>query len=224
MSNTAGFADDLIKCWLKTRLGLFISDEKLDLLLKFKNIVLEKNKELNLTAITDDFEFCVKHIIDSLTLLPHIPPSSEVVDVGTGAGFPGVVLKIMRDDIKLCLIDSTKKKIDFLHDALKRLNMADIDLIHTRSEQWAKSNAKRYDICTARAVAELPKLVGYTLPLLKKGGCLLAMKGPGVQSEIQKAKPAIQKHGGVIEDVFTYMLPEGLTRNIVVIRAGVLRS
>ena len=206
-----------IPTWLKQNLDITVCSNKLNLLSEFKNIVLEKNKVMNLTAITDEKDFTIKHIIDSLTLLPHIPQNSELIDVGTGAGFPGIVLKIMREDISLSLIDSRKKRIDFLKEAIHKLNLTNIQLINARSEEWAKKNPKRFDICTARAVAELSKLVAYTLPLLKKGGHLLAMKGPDIQGELQKAKPAIKKQGGEIKDTKTYEISKGVKRTIIII-------
>ena len=207
----------IVSDWLSSN-DIDTNAEKLELLTMFKNTVLEKNKVMNLTAITDSKDFDIKHIIDSLTLLPLIPPGSEVIDVGTGAGFPGIVLKIMRDDIKLTLMDSRKKRIDFLEEAVHKLNLTDVKLINARSEEWAKKNPVRFDICTARAVAELSKLVTYTLPLLKEGGSLLAMKGPDIQNELQKAKPAIKKHGGSIIDIKTIEISKGLKHSIIVIR------
>ena len=209
---------NIVSAWLRSNLRLDISDQKMSLLTEFKNIVLEKNKVMNLTAITDDHDFAVKHIIDSLTLLPLIPHGSEVIDVGTGAGFPGIVLKITRDDIELSLMDSRKKRMDFLAEAVHMLNLRDIRLINARSEEWAKENPDRFDICTARAVAELNKLVVYTLPLLKKGGCLLAMKGPDVRDELYKAKPAIKKLGGEVVDIKTYDIAEGVKRSVISIK------
>ena len=205
----------LISSWLKSNHGFEICDKKLSLLNDFKNIVIEKNKVMNLTAITDDKDFIIKHIIDSLTLLPYIPYGCEVIDVGTGAGFPGIVLKIMRDDIILSLLDSRKKRVDFLTEVVHKLNLTDIRLINARSEEWAKKNHERFDICTARAVAELSKLVQYTLPLIKKGGTLLAMKGPCVQIELEKAKPVIKKYGGEVKKIIKLEIAEGIKRTII---------
>ena len=207
----------MISTWLKSNLDIDISNYQLNLLMKFKNIVLEKNKVMNLTAITDDHEFMVKHVIDSFTLLPLIPQGSKVIDVGTGAGFPGIILKIMRDDIKLSLMDSRKKRIDFLEEALHLLELTDIRLINSRSEDWAKKSKERFDICTARAVAELNKLAAYTLPLIKRCGVVLAMKGPDVLDELEKAKTAIKKFGGEVGEVKTYEIADGIKRSIVTI-------
>ena len=215
---------NLISSWLNYNLKIDICENKLQLLTEFKNMVLEKNKVMNLTAITDDYEFTIKHIIDSLTLLPLLPYGSDVVDVGTGAGFPGIPLKIMRDDICLFLMDSRKKRVDFLHETVRKLNLTNIRPINARSEEWAKKNLERFDVCTARAVAELNKLVPYTLPLLKKGGCLLAMKGPDVNDELHKAKPAIKKYGGEVIDIKTYEIAEGVKRSIIVIASVAKQS
>ena len=208
----------IISDWLSSN-NIDFSTAKLDKLANFKNIVLEKNKVMNLTAITDVQDFDIKHIIDSLTLLPLIPWGSEVIDVGTGAGFPGIVLKIMREDISLTLMDSRKKRIDFLSEAIHKLSLPDTRLINARSEEWAKNNPKRFDICTARAVAELSKLVTYTLPILKEGGTLLAMKGHNIEEELQKAKTALKKQGGTIKNILTFEIAAGLKRSIIVVRS-----
>ena len=208
-------ADCRIKKWLRDHLNIEICEKKLDLLMEHKNIVLEKNKFMNLTAITDENEFITKHIIDSFTLLPLIPNSSEVIDVGTGAGFPGVVLKIMREDIKMYLMDSKKKRVDFLEETLKNLEISGVILIHGRSNEWVNKNQKRFGVCTARAVADLGKLVSLTFPLLRKGGFLLAMKGPDVQEEMNKAKPIIKMFGGFIADITPFEIDRGIKRSVV---------
>ena len=206
-----------VSMWLQENLGIAPTGEQLRKLEMHKSLVLAKNEVMNLTAITDDWEFDVKHIIDSLALLPLIPHGSSVVDVGTGAGFPGVALKIMRSDISVCLMDSRRKKVDFLREVLDALGISDAEFAHARSEEWAKKNPRRFDICTARAVAELGKLAGYALPLLKPGGLLLAMKGPDIADELAKAEPAIKKHGGSVEYIKRYEIDEGVWRSVVAV-------
>ncbi|MCL1862886.1 MAG: 16S rRNA (guanine(527)-N(7))-methyltransferase RsmG, partial [Defluviitaleaceae bacterium] len=171
-----------------------ISDEQYAMLEAYKARVLEVNQYMNLTRITEETDFAVKHIIDSLTLLPFIGHGASLIDIGTGAGFPGMVLGIMRDDLKVTLLDSLRKRVNFLRQTADMLGLPDIECVHARAEDFAKT--KTFDICTARAVASLDKLAAYALPLVKKGGLFLAMKGNDIADELEKAKPAIKKYGG----------------------------
>ena len=207
----------LVNSWLETNFNIKLPLKKIELLDKYMQLVLEANKYVNLTAITNTRDFIVKHIIDSLTLIPHIPQDCELIDVGTGAGFPGVVVKLARDDIKLFLMDARKKRINFLAEALNKINI-DAETVHARSEEWAKTNTRRFGCCTVRAVGKLDKLACFTLPILKKTGILLAMKGPDVKTEIRESAYALKKFGGEIVDIKTYDIDEGLKRNIIVIK------
>jgi 16S rRNA (guanine527-N7)-methyltransferase len=174
---------------------------------------------MNLTAITDEAEFAVKHFIDSLTLMPWLPAGAKVLDVGTGAGFPGVPLKIARPDIKLTLMDSLRKRIFFLRETVDGLKLEDVTCLHARAEEFIRKpeHKERYDICTARAVARLTGLVGYTLPFVKPGGLLLAMKGADVTDELNEARPVIKKLGGAVTEVKPVEIGMGITHTVVVI-------
>ena len=208
--------NNIIAQWAEKN-GIVITGEMFSKLTEFQNLVLKVNEKMNLTSITNDRDFAVKHFIDSMTLLPYIKNSASLLDIGTGAGFPGIVLKVLRNDIKLALMDSRKKRVDFLRMAVGELGLSDTDLIPERAEDWAKTGA-RYDVCTARAVAEMEKLADYALPLVLPGGLFLAMKGPDVRAELEKAKPAIKKAGGTVERTYTAEISDGLMRTIVVIR------
>ena len=197
--------------------GIDFSRRQIAALADLQNKVLAANEYMNLTAITRDDEFTVKHIIDSLTLLPYIKQGASLVDIGTGAGFPGIVLGIMREDIKLTLIESTGKKVNFLRETLEFLKLSDVECVHGRAEEWARQGY-RYDVCTARAVAKLDKLAGYALPILHAGGMLFAMKGKDVLEEIENAKPALKKKGGVFERVDYLKLTDDITHSVVVVK------
>jgi 16S rRNA (guanine527-N7)-methyltransferase len=208
---------DIILNWAREN-ALEITPAQLDKLAAFQARVLDINQHMNLTAITDPADFAIKHIIDSLTLLPYIPENARLVDIGSGAGFPGMVLKIMRENLQLTLLDSLRKRVNFLHETAETLGFPSIECIHARAEDHAKTHANFYDITTARAVASMDKLAAWALPLTKSGGSFLAMKGPQIQAELEKSKPAIQKYGGQIEKIALVELTPDLSHSIVVVR------
>ena len=208
----------LIKDWTSNN-GIVITDTQLELLDMHRAKVLETNKFMNLTAITDPREFAVKHIIDSLTLLPYIPAGCcSLADIGTGAGFPGLVLAIMRPDIHVTLIDSLRKRIFFLQEVIDELRLVNVKAVHARAEDMQRTVGPGFDICTARAVAAMDKLAKWVLPLVAPGGTFLAMKGPDVTEELEKARPVIAKLGGVIEAVDRVEIATGLVHSVVVVR------
>ena len=209
----AEFAGDIILEFAGEN-DLEITDKQLATLAAYQAHVLDVNRRMNLTRITDPADFAVKHIIDSLTLLPFIPPGASLIDIGTGAGFPGMVLGIMREDLRLTLLDSTRKRVDFLRETADMLGVQ-AECVHARAEEYS---APGFDICTARAVAAMDKLAGYALPLVKPGGVFLAMKGPEISREIEMAKPAIEKHGGFIENIHMVKLSHARTHSVVAIR------
>ncbi|MCL1883398.1 MAG: 16S rRNA (guanine(527)-N(7))-methyltransferase RsmG [Defluviitaleaceae bacterium] len=203
--------------WAKEN-AINITESQLSALESFQDRVLAVNKHMNLTAITTCEDFAVKHIIDSLTLLPYIPENANLIDIGTGAGFPGLVLRIMREDINLTLLDSLRKRVIFLRETSDMLNFPEVECIHARAEEFAKKHPEVFDICTARAVAKLDKLAKYTLPLIKKGGSFLAMKGPDTTAELAEAKSAIQKYGGSVEKIAITKIAEELNHSVIIIR------
>ncbi|MCL1844319.1 MAG: 16S rRNA (guanine(527)-N(7))-methyltransferase RsmG, partial [Defluviitaleaceae bacterium] len=174
--------------WANSR-GIEITPAQLDALAAYQQRVLDVNKYINLTAITDPADFAVKHFIDSLTLLPHLPHlphKTNLIDIGTGAGFPGMVLRIMRDDLHITLLDSTRKRVNFLRETSEQLGLP-TESVHARAEDFAREHGAIFDICTARAVAGMDRLAGWALPLVRSGGAFLAMKGPDVAEELEKA-------------------------------------
>jgi len=212
---------DLVKKWASEN-GIAVIDAELALLEQHQSMVLETNKHMNLTAITAPEEFAVKHIIDSLTLLPYIPQGAMIADIGTGAGFPGLVLAIMRKDLHVTLVDSLRKRVFFLQEVVSKLGLHNVECVHTRAEDLVHAG-KTFDICTARAVARMDKLVRWVLPITKPGGTFLAMKGPDISEELENAKPALEKLGGYVKSVDLIEIAPGLTHSIVVIEKSPIR-
>lgn len=169
---------------------------------QFATLVVETNKTLNLTRITEPEAMAVKHFADSLTLLqavPDLPQRARFCDVGTGAGFPGVPIKLVRPDLKLTLVDSLRKRLTFLEGALATLGVPEVTLIHSRAEEL---KGKRFELVTARAVAALPKLIAWCAPLVTTGGHFVAMKGPEAESD----EGAALTYGLVLERTLTLTL------------------
>ena len=201
------------------RLGIEIDKEKEDKLQKFYKLLIEWNQKINLTRITDEQEVYEKHFYDSLTLSKVVSLEEEktLLDIGTGAGFPGIVLKICYPNLKITLIDSLLKRVNYLNEIIKELDLKEIEAIHTRAEFYKQEN-KKFDIVTSRAVAKLPKLLNYALPFLKKEGIFVAMKA-SVEEEIKESQNILQKKKYKISKIETFKLPkEQSLRNLVVIK------
>lgn len=195
-------------------IGIEPSDLTVSRLRKYYEMVIEKNKVMNLTAITDEKEFIYKHFVDSLSLLtvPGICDrggSIRMIDVGTGAGFPGLVLKIARPEIDMTLFDSLQKRLSFLDEIIKELDLSGVCTLHGRAEDLGHDKKHRgaYDIVTARAVANLSTLSEYCLPLVKKGGVFAAYKSAGAADELKAAGSAIAVLGGKAADIREFTLP-----------------
>lgn len=198
-----------------------LNSDKLNMYKKYMDLVLDWNNKINLTAIKDEDEFILKHFIDSLTVKDLIDDNSKVIDVGTGAGFPGIPLKIYNDSLDITLLDSLNKRVKFLDLVIEELSLNSIDTIHGRAEDIAHLNnyREKYDVAISRAVAQLNVLVEYLLPFVKVGGKCICMKGPNASEEIENSKKAIEKLGGKIEVVNKIVLPDSnFERNIVVIK------
>lgn len=198
---------------------LTLTEEQKKKLVTYADILKEWNAKINLTAITDDDGICEKHFLDSLLPLKYfeLTKNAKVIDVGTGAGFPGIPIKIYRDDVELTLLDSLNKRINFLTEVCKAIGIS-ADCIHARAEDGAKRDELReqFDIATARAVANLPVLCEYCLPYVKVGGYFVALKGPN--EEVDEGKKAISILGGKIQSVNDYELPCGDKRRLIIIK------
>ena len=206
---------DILRQGLK-ELGL--DEEKAEPLEAFARAVLERNKVMNLTAITDEVDFARLHLLDSAALLNVADfGGKRVIDVGTGAGFPGVPLRILCDSVHMTLLDSTGKRIDFLRETCLALGLTGVDCVHARAEEIAAERRESCDIATSRAVAGLSVLCELCLPLVKVGGQLLAMKGVDSDAELEGAMDAIEKLGGKLADVVDYVIPTGEVRHRVIV-------
>ena len=184
------------------------------------NLMLEWNKKINLTSITDEEDIIIKHFVDSLSINKYLSKNKNVMDVGTGAGFPGIPLKIFNEDIEFILVDSLNKRINFLEEVKQALNINKLELVHSRIEDLAKDikYRKKIDIVVSRAVANLSVLSEYMLPFVKIGGFCICMKGPNIDDELENSKNAIKILGGKIEKVESLVLPGNLERNIIIIK------
>lgn len=180
--------------------GAALDGERAERLNLYGNLLLLWNEKINLTAITDPEEVLYKHFYDCILFLKHIELKSgdRLIDVGTGAGFPGLVLKIMRPDITVTLLDSLNKRLVFLNDVIEKTRLDGVNTLHMRAEDAGKSplHREKYDIACARAVASLPVLSEYCLPLVKKGGSFVAMKGAAANEEATAASAAARLLGG----------------------------
>lgn len=174
----------------------------------FSAFLVEKNKVMNLTGITEPREVATLHLLDSLSLLPLAAlDGASIVDVGTGAGFPGVPLAVALPASRVTLLDSLNKRVDFLREAGAQLGLTNADYVHGRAEEFAADHRESYDFAVSRAVASLPMLCELCLPLVKVGGQFLAMKSSHTEEEIAAAKSAISKLGGKIAAVKDYTIP-----------------
>jgi 16S rRNA (guanine527-N7)-methyltransferase len=222
------------------KLGLTLDKEQLARFDDYTTVLLETNKIMNLTRITDPLEIAVKHYADSLTLLqlPCFTGGASVIDVGTGAGFPGIPLKIARPDLSVTLLDSMRKRIDFLEKAclfakipMLRASKDEpiappgqhnpaVTLVWARAEDAARDKNYReaYDIAVSRAVASLPVLMEYCLPFVRPGGMFIAMKGPDPAAEIDASRNALSVLGGDIEEIRTVTLSGNITHTLISVK------
>lgn len=199
--------------------GITLTEEQLTQFGRYHETLMEWNEKINLTAITEEREVVIKHFIDSFSVLRHLPEGTgSLIDVGTGAGFPGIPLKIVQKNLKVTLLDSLEKRVRFLDTVIAYNQLTGIQAIHGRAEDFAreKSYRERYDIGIARAVASLPVLCEYILPFVRIGGLFIAMKGSEVQKELEEAGKAISILGGEVKKVEHFILPlDPMERHII---------
>ena len=208
-------------CEEASAFGINLNDTQKAQLEKYAEMLIEWNEKINLTAITEPKEIGIKHFLDCLMIFKtaKIPEGAKVIDVGTGAGFPGVVMKIARPDIKLTLLDSLNKRLVFLKELTDELGL-DAEIIHYRAEEAGRKKEYRetFDIATARAVARLNVLSEYCLPFVKKGGLFISMKGPAAKEELKDATKALKTLGGECKGVLEEELPDGEKRCFCIIK------
>ncbi|MBP3887907.1 MAG: 16S rRNA (guanine(527)-N(7))-methyltransferase RsmG [Cellulosilyticum sp.] len=186
-------------------LGIELSERQVEQFMRYKELLQEWNEKMNLTAITEDREVMTKHFLDCMTINKALDMNSQktVIDIGTGAGFPGLVIKIAFPHLKVTLVDALKKRLNFLEVVINELGLTEIECIHSRAEDLGKNKAYRegFDICASRAVANLAVLSEYTLPFVKVDGYLIALKGQKLDEELEQGQKAIQILGGKLEEV-----------------------
>lgn len=201
--------------------GFVLTEEMLDSFDHYAGLLVEWNEKINLTAITQPDEIAVKHFLDSLLLLRcvELPEGASLIDVGTGAGFPSLPCGIVRQDLRITLLDSLQKRITFLRELTGALHIP-ADCIHARAEEGGQDPALReqFDLATARAVARLRELAEYCLPFVRVGGTFAALKGYEIEEELEEARKAICLLGGEVAEVRKFVLPDESRRAIVLIR------
>lgn len=205
--------------FVKENLDIVITKEHLLKFKKYYNLLVEWNKKINLTAIENREDVYIKHFYDSITLIKtnKFSENSSVCDVGAGAGFPSIPLKIVRPDLNITIIDSLNKRINFLNVVIDELNLDGIKAIHSRAEDYAVENRDKFDIVTARAVARLNILSELCIPLVKEKGYFISMKGQNAIEELNEAKGAVNKLGGKTSEVITFKLPKDCGQRSIII-------
>lgn len=202
--------------------NIVLSEHQIEQFFSYYEMLIEKNKVMNLTAITDLDEVIKKHFVDSLSLIKAYDLTSPVslIDIGTGAGFPGIPLKIVFPDLEITLLDSLNKRVDFLQSVIASLGLKKIDAFHGRAEDFARQEKYRekFDLCVSRAVANLSTLCEYCLPYVKTGGKFISYKSDKITEELKTAEHAVNVLGGKVKEQISFTLPDSdINRNLIVI-------
>ena len=204
--------------------NISFTDEQIDKLYKYMNLLIEWNKNVNLTAITEENEIILKHFVDSAIVEKYLEDAESLIDVGTGAGFPGLVLKVLKQDLNITLLDALNKRINFLNEVIVENNLNNIVAIHERAEELGKNvnYREKYDVVVSRAVANMNVLLEYMMPLVKVGGICICMKSVNAEEELENSKNVINILGGVLEKVDKIYLKDknndSMERDIIIIR------
>lgn len=203
------------------RYGIALNDFQIKQFEEYFSMLIETNKVMNLTAITDENDVVVKHFLDSVLPYKFFPENAKVIDVGSGAGFPSIPLKIVRPDLQIVMIDSLNKRVNFLNDVIQKLNLQNAFAEHYRAEDYAKKCREQFDVAVARAVAPLNTLVEYLLPLVKVGGKAIIYKSARLDDELKWGKTAISVLGAELESVTKFEIEENgekIERNILTLK------
>ncbi len=204
-------------------LDIHLTDHQVKQFAIYYKLLIEWNKKFNLTAITDEKEVITKHFIDSIALLKvsSLTKVSRMIDIGTGAGFPGIPLKIVAPDVELTLLDSLKKRVAFLEEVIMSLGMEDVKCLHGRAEDFGrlKDYRETYDLCVSRAVAHLSVLSEYCIPFVRINGCFISYKSNHIDEEILESQTAIKHLGGVLDKTIPLKIPDSnIVRNYILIK------
>ncbi|MCJ2167339.1 16S rRNA (guanine(527)-N(7))-methyltransferase RsmG [Leuconostoc citreum] len=203
--------------------GITLTEQQIEQFQRYFELLVEANKQFNLTAITDEKDVYLKHFYDSLTVAIYVKAlqhqSSTLIDVGTGAGFPSLPLKIAFPQLKITMVDALQKRVRFLQDVVDTLDLKNVSIVHGRAEDIGQNVAYReqFDFATARALARTSVLAEYTLPFVKVGGALLVMKGAAAEQELADGQQALATMGGTVSSAFDFKLPNGDQRVIQVV-------
>ena len=214
--NFEDFRKELVEKALKIRIEL--SEHQIEQFYIYMKLLTEWNEKINLTAIIEPKEIILKHFIDSLTISSQIQQSRTIADIGSGAGFPGIPLKIVNPEKELVLIDSLSKRVNFLNEVIKKCNINGITAIHARVEEIGHNSKYRgqFDVTTSRAVAKLNVLLEYMMPLVKLGGKCICLKGPNIDDEIEESKKALNILGGEISKIEKINLPDSDNKRTII--------
>lgn len=202
-----------------SKLSIELTEKQVEMFYDYMNLLLEWNEKINLTAITEFHEIILKHFVDSVTISRFVSHGKSLIDIGTGAGFPGIPLKILRPDLEIVLMDSLQKRINFLDEVILKLKLEKIKTIHARAEELGKDKKYRekFDVATSRAVANMSVLLEYLVPFVKKQGKVICMKGSDISEELENSKKAEKILGVSLENKeFLYLPGTNMERNILI--------
>ena len=204
------------------KINIELTEKQIKQFMDYKDMLLEWNEKFNLTAITDEREIILKHFVDCLAISAGAElAGKKIIDVGTGAGFPGVPVKIAFPDTQMTLLDSLNKRITFLEELKNKLGLENVTCIHSRAEDGGadKNLREGFDLCISRAVANLAVLSEYCLPFVKVGGCFISMKGPDVKDELNESEKAIKVLGGEVKEIKLINIPEtDINHSLIIIK------
>lgn len=201
------------------KINIELTDLQVEQFFTYMNLLIEWNKKINLTSIIEPKDIIIKHFVDCGTILKYLKKGETIIDIGTGAGFPGIPLKILNETLKVTLVDSLNKRINFLNEVCEQLKLENVKLIHARAEDLARNGEYRekFDKSVSRAVANLSTLSEYDLPFVKKSGQMIAMKGFDIEEEVQNSKKAINILGGKITEINKFSLIDTDNKRSVVV-------